>query len=60
MLREAFSLFDKNGDGVIETNELAVIIRSLGLSNEPTESELQGMINEIDVDGKLKYCTKVT
>ena len=27
--KEAFSLFDKNGDGVISTEELATVMRSL-------------------------------
>ena len=48
--REAFGLFDKNGDGTISSSELGTIMRSLG--QNPTESELQDMINEVDVDGK--------
>ena len=48
--REAFGLFDKNGDGTISSNELGTIMRSLG--QNPTENELQDMINEVDVDGK--------
>lgn len=47
--REAFGLFDKNGDGTISSSELGTIMRSLG--QNPTESELQDMINEVDVDG---------
>ena len=47
--REAFSLFDKNGDGTISSTELGTVMRSLG--QNPTENELQDMINEIDVDG---------
>ena len=46
---EAFSLFDKNGDGTITVNELATVMRSLG--SNPTNSELQDMINEVDSDG---------
>jgi len=49
--REAFSLFDKNGDGTISSTELGTIMRSLG--QNPTESELQDMINEVDVDGRF-------
>jgi len=49
--REAFGLFDKNGDGTISSTELGTIMRSLG--QNPTESELQDMINEVDVDGRL-------
>jgi len=47
--KEAFSLFDKDGDGTITTKELGTVMRSLGHS--PTEGELQGMINQIDADG---------
>ncbi|KAJ7841041.1 calmodulin [Mycena olivaceomarginata] len=47
--KEAFSLFDKDGDGTITTLELGTVMRSLG--QNPTEGELQDMINEVDVDG---------
>eukprot|EP00462_Mataza_sp_D1_P018554 CAMPEP_0175138228 /NCGR_PEP_ID=MMETSP0087-20121206/10231_1 /TAXON_ID=136419 /ORGANISM="Unknown Unknown, Strain D1" /LENGTH=98 /DNA_ID=CAMNT_0016421105 /DNA_START=87 /DNA_END=383 /DNA_ORIENTATION=- len=47
--KEAFALFDKNGDGTITTKELGTVMRSLG--QNPTEAELQDMINEVDVDG---------
>ncbi|MBA0863258.1 hypothetical protein Goshw_018714 [Gossypium schwendimanii] len=46
--KEAFSLFDKDGDGCITTKELGTVMRSLG--QNPTEAELQGMINEVDAD----------
>jgi len=47
--REAFSLFDRDGDGSITTKELATVIRSLG--QNPTEAEIQDMIDEVDADG---------
>ncbi|KAK2105488.1 calmodulin-like 3 [Saguinus oedipus] len=47
--KEAFSLFDKDGDGCITTRELGTVMRSLG--QNPTEAELQDMMREIDQDG---------
>merc|ERR1711981_819665 len=47
--KEAFSLFDKDGDGTVTTKELGTVMRSLG--QNPTEAELQDMINEVDADG---------
>merc|ERR1719231_1781891 len=44
--KEAFSLFDKDGDGTITTKELGTVMRSLG--QNPTEAELADMINEVD------------
>lgn len=47
--KEAFSLFDKDGDGTITNKELGTVMRSLG--QNPTEAELQDMVNEVDADG---------
>ena len=41
--KEAFSLFDKDGDGTITTKELGTVMRSLG--QNPTEAELQDIVN---------------
>merc|ERR1719375_927852 len=46
--KEAFSLFDIDGDGTITTKELGTVMRSLG--QNPSEAELQDMINEVDED----------
>jgi calmodulin len=46
--KEAFDLFDKNGDGQISTKELGTMMRSLG--QNPSDSELQDMIDEVDAD----------
>ena len=47
--REAFGLFDHDGDGAITTKELGVVMRSLGQC--PTEAELQDMVDDVDIDG---------
>lgn len=41
-------MLDKDGDGKITTKELGTVMRSLG--QNPSESELTDMINEVDVD----------
>ncbi|XP_063430894.1 uncharacterized protein LOC134712857 [Mytilus trossulus] len=47
--KEAFNLFDKDGDGTISCTELGTVMRSLGCN--PTEGELKDMIKEVDADG---------
>ena len=49
-LKEAFSLFDKDGDGTISTKELAEMMRAIG--RNPTDEEVKSMLNEVDTDGK--------
>ncbi|KAJ2226884.1 hypothetical protein GGF40_004243 [Coemansia sp. RSA 1286] len=48
-LREAFKVFDKNGDGVISADELRQVMTSLG--ERLTSEEVSEMIREADVDG---------
>ena len=43
-------MFDKDGDGTISHKELGAVMRNLG--QNPTEQELQEIINEVDADGK--------
>ena len=47
--KEAFTLFDKDGDGTISTKELETVMTSLG--QKPTLAELEMMIKEVDIDG---------
>ena len=48
-MRQAFRLFDKEGKGIVTTQEIGNVLRNLGLF--PTESELQQMLKDIDIDG---------
>ena len=58
--KRAFSMFDKDGDGTITTKELGTVMRSLG--QNPTETELQDMVNEVDQDrnGTIDFSEFVT
>lgn len=47
--RDAFSLFDKMGDGKIECSEIGDLLRALGLN--PTESTVKKIVSEIDSTG---------
>jgi len=47
--RGVFSRMDKNGDGSISTDELGDFKRSLDLN--PTEAELQDLMDKMDTDG---------
>ncbi|XP_037953622.1 calmodulin-A-like [Teleopsis dalmanni] len=53
--REAFTLFDTNGDGSITLEELSSVMRSLGLKH--TDSEFAEMIREADENqnGKIEF-----
>merc|ERR1712093_812979 len=47
--KDAFTLFDKDNDGVVTAKELSTVLKSLGHS--PTEQELGEMIASVDTDG---------
>ena len=49
---EAFKIFDKNNDGLITQDELKQLLNNIG--QNPSDSEIQDMINEIDIDGDGK------
>eukprot|EP01083_Nonionella_stella_P242036 844632_1 len=53
--REAFSLFDKDGDGSISADELGIVVRTIGMN--PTELEVQDMMKELDKnkDGVIEF-----
>lgn len=58
-IKEAFELFDREGNGEIPAKLLGTAMRSLG--QNPTESEIADMINEVDTEatGKIPFDTFV-
>ncbi|KAJ2767693.1 hypothetical protein IWQ56_003232, partial [Coemansia nantahalensis] len=54
-LRNAFAVFDKDSNGVITTDELGLLMRSL--SYNPSEAQIKAMISEVDEngDGKIDF-----
>ncbi|OHT13262.1 Calmodulin [Tritrichomonas foetus] len=47
--REAFNIFDRDGDGHITAKELSTVLRSLG--QNPSSTEIDEMMKEIDTSG---------
>ena len=47
--KEAFTLFDKDGDGTISSKEFGNVMRSLG--QNPTDAEIEKMVKIMDEDG---------
>ena len=57
-LKEAFALFDKDGDGCITSSELVTVMRSL---RQPvTDREAKDMIRQVDMDGRFLYLVQIS
>jgi calmodulin len=54
-LKEAFRVFDKDGDGFISYPELKIVLKSLG--EKLTDEEINSMVKEADLnnDGRISY-----
>ncbi|CAH3024480.1 unnamed protein product, partial [Porites evermanni] len=50
--KEAFLLFDKRGDGKVDSAQLGEILRSLGLN--PTEADVKKVLKEVDPSGSKR------
>merc|ERR1712072_1489137 len=48
-IKEAFDLFDTDGSGSIDVNELKVAMKALGM--DAKSEEIRKLINDIDSDG---------
>jgi calmodulin len=54
-LKEAFRVFDKDGDGFISYPELKIVLKILG--EKLTDEEINSMVKEADLnnDGRISY-----
>ncbi|KAF8400613.1 hypothetical protein HHK36_013912 [Tetracentron sinense] len=50
-LKEAFDVFDGNGDGLITVEELSLVLSSLGLKKGMRMEDCKEMIQKVDLDG---------
>ena len=56
--RDAFALFDKRGDGKIDSDQIGDVLRALNLN--PTEADVKKIVNEVDPNGEwcIIYVTR--
>ena len=46
--RDTFVIFDKDGDGTIDSKELSTVLKSMGYN--PTKEEIQEMVDEVLIE----------
>ena len=51
--RDAFALFDKRGDGKIDSDQIGDVLRALNLN--PTEADVKKIVNEVDPNGEWYF-----
>ena len=49
--RDAFALFDKRGDGKIDSDQIGDVLRALNLN--PSQAEVLKIVQEIDPKGRI-------
>lgn len=49
LFRDTFVIFDKDGDGTIDSKELSTVLKSMGYN--PSQEEIKDMVEEVDSDG---------
>lgn len=56
-MKEAFNVFDQNGDGFITVDELRSVLSSMGMNQGRTVEDCRAMINNVDgdSDGRVSY-----
>ncbi|KAL2920527.1 putative calcium-binding protein CML13 [Bienertia sinuspersici] len=52
-LKEAFSLYDKNGNGTVSPSDLGLMIRTLG--GNPTEAQIKDIQSKESLNGPIDY-----
>ena len=52
--RDTFVIFDKDGDGTIDSKELSTVLKSMGYN--PTKEEIQEMVDEVRAMSTLFSC----
>jgi calcium-binding protein CML len=57
-LKQAFKVFDKDGDGFISVLELQSVLLSLGMQEGRSLKKCEQMIKGVDADGNGKVCFK--